>query len=89
MTAEFDGYETDNIDRDEVFEFASRRHTPGYGPPLPPERPVCHISERCEGCPYPAHGFVCWSEDGDCLRQRVLRIYQKKESVKYGAGAVE
>ena len=26
----------------------------------PEEKPVCSRSSRCEGCPYPSHGFVCW-----------------------------
>ena len=61
---------------------------PHYGPPIAPERAEAHISEWCEGCPYPSHGFVCWSQDGDCLRKRVSRInYRKKESAKYGTGA--
>lgn len=33
-----------------------------------PERPICTRTKRCEGCPYPAHGFICWSESGPCLR---------------------
>ncbi len=84
MDDEYDGTEPEG-----GFEFKFRPYVPNYGPPVAPEKPEAHINEWCEGCPYPAHGFVCWSEDGDCLRQRVLRIYQKKESVKYGAGAVE
>lgn len=39
-------------------------------PQAPPERPAA----RCRGCPYPAHGFICWSRDGDCMRQRIARI---------------
>lgn len=35
---------------------------------LPSERPVCTREIRCKGCPYPAHGFICWSETGPCLR---------------------
>ena len=55
---------------------------PHYGPPAAPERAEAHINEWCEGCPYPAHGFVCWSRDGDCLRKRVLRMnYREGESV--------
>ncbi len=36
----------------------------------PPESP-----EKCKGCPYPAHGFVCWRQDGDCLRETVRKIF--------------
>lgn len=29
---------------------------------------------RCDGCPYPGVGFICWSPDGSCLRTEVERI---------------
>lgn len=32
------------------------------------QKPVCRKFAQCEGCPYPAHGFLCWGEDGRCLR---------------------
>ena len=38
----------------------------------PPEKPVCTESPVCRGCPYPAHGFVCWP--GNCMRRQVERI---------------
>lgn len=38
------------------------RNRPSGGPD-PPEHPVCREFERCEGCPYPSHGFVCWGPD--------------------------
>lgn len=31
---------------------------------------------RCTGCPYPAHGFVCWGED-NCLRTEMDRIMER------------
>lgn len=34
----------------------------------PPEPVSCHQSERCAGCPYPGHGFICWHGDGTCMR---------------------
>ena len=43
-------------------------------PPDPPEKVVCTHFERCQGCPYHGHGFLCWSEDGECLRDAVRRI---------------
>lgn len=57
----------------------------GYGIPTytrPPvkaveERPVCTQSELCVGCPYPTHGFICWSKDGDCIRTRMERLQKK------------
>ncbi len=35
--------------------------------------------ERCVGCPYPGHGFVCWGYDGEtCLRTEAARIMRAK-----------
>ena len=33
-----------------------------------PEPVFCIENERCRGCPYPAHGIICWHRDGTCLR---------------------
>ena len=44
-------------------------------PPPPVEPPVCMRSPLCNGCPFPGNGFICWSEDGTCMRTRL----QKKE----------
>ena len=36
---------------------------------LPNNEPVmCREYEQCDGCNYPAHGFICWHGDGKCLR---------------------
>jgi len=36
---------------------------------LPDNEPVmCREYEQCDGCNYPAHGFICWHGDGKCLR---------------------
>ena len=38
--------------------------------------------ERCAGCPYPGHGFVCWSVGKDvCIRTEVARIMARDKSV--------
>lgn len=50
--------------------------TPGYSQE-PPPKPVCSRFARCTGCPYPAHGFLCWTRDGECLRTRVEQIDQR------------
>lgn len=42
---------------------------------LRPEPPVCTRSKRCMGCPYPGHGFICWSSGEQCLRT----LTQQKE----------
>ncbi len=47
----------------------------------PEPRPVCRMFERCEGCPYPAHGFVCWGPDEGCLRSAMQKICTRKESM--------
>ena len=28
--------------------------------------------ELCTDCPYPARGFVCWSENQECLLTRMM-----------------
>ena len=48
--------------------------------PLP--RPVCRMFDRCEGCPYPAHGFICWGPDGGCLRSEMEKICAPKETMR-------
>lgn len=46
--------------------------------PAPPRQvytvPLPKDTERCEGCPYPRVGFICWSSDGTCLRTDMDRI---------------
>ena len=41
----------------------------------PPEEPARALDPECMGCPYSAHGFVCWP--GDCLRTRMAQIQKK------------
>ena len=43
--------------------------------PLP--RPICSDMPRCKDCPYPAHGFVCWRDEKNCLRTEVETIHQR------------
>lgn len=50
--------------------------------PEPVEPPVCTLFEHCKGCPYPAHGFNCWGQDGDCMRQTVRKIQGIKEDTE-------
>ncbi len=47
----------------------------------PTPRPVCQMFDRCEGCPYPAHGFVCWGPDESCLRSEMQKICTLKEEI--------
>lgn len=41
-------------------------------PPIPLRGPLDH----CTGCPYPAHGFVCWGRD-KCIRTEMARIMER------------
>ena len=34
----------------------------------------CSLFDRCKGCPYPRHGFVCWSRDGLCMREIMKKL---------------
>ena len=52
---------------------------PGYAPE-PEQKPVCRQFSRCEGCPYPAHGFLCWGSEEDCMRTRVKKLNEKESA---------
>lgn len=52
-------------------------YAPVYAPE-PEQRPVCRQFSRCEGCPYPAHGFLCWGSEDDCMRTRVKKLNEKE-----------
>ena len=43
----------------------------------PPEKPTCTEYPECEGCPYPAHGFVCWP--GNCMKKQMETIQRRNE----------
>lgn len=43
----------------------------------PSETPVCTRSELCVGCQFPASGFICWGEDGDCMKTRIMKLKEK------------
>ena len=53
--------------------------------PEPPEPVFCTENERCCGCPYPAHGVICWHRDGTCLRTDMEKIEgrQKNDSSSF------
>ena len=48
-------------------------------PPHPPPRAVCSRTPRCQGCPYPAHGFRCWNDSDGCLRETMNKISHIKK----------
>ena len=47
--------------------------------PEPPEPVFCTENERCRGCPYPAHGIVCWHLGGGCLRTDIEEIERRSK----------
>ncbi len=46
----------------------------------PPEPVVCTENERCQGCPYPRHGIVCWHRDDTCLRTDMEKIERRQKN---------
>lgn len=53
-------------------------HAPGCTPE-PEQKPICRQFSRCEGCPYPAHGFLCWRDNTDCMRTRMKKINETED----------
>ena len=45
----------------------------------PPEPVFCNEHERCQGCPYPAHGVICWHRGGGCLRTDMEEIERRRK----------
>ena len=43
------------------------------------EKPACSRSEWCQGCPHPSHGFVCWRENGKCMRTDMEKIARREK----------
>ena len=54
----------------------------------PLQKTVCHQFPRCEGCPYPAHGFLCWGGADDCMRTRVKKLNEKESEHENQSGLV-
>ncbi len=48
--------------------------------PKSPEPVFCTENERCRGCPYPAHGIVCWHRGEDCLRTDMEKIERRPKN---------
>ena len=55
-----------------------RRYSPGTSQ-AKHEVPVCTKFEKCKGCPYPTHGFVCWGNEESCLRTAFKKIIEKED----------
>lgn len=65
--------------RNDGSKWLPRSYTPSHTPE-PEQKPVCRQFSRCEGCPYPAHGFLCWSSEEDCMRTRMKRLNRKEST---------
>lgn len=61
----------------EILHLFRFTNAPGC-PPTPAPKPVCRQFSRCEGCPYPAHGFLCWGSQDDCMRTRMKKVNEKE-----------
>ena len=48
--------------------------------PTPAEPVFCTENERGHGCPYPAHGVICWHRDGTCLRTDMEKIERRQKN---------
>ena len=62
-----------------------RNGKPFHSPPREPERPTNepvqnNIKPECKGCPFPRHGFICWSSDGSCMRTRYRKEAKPDEA---------
>lgn len=64
---------------DRVNYWQLMRHVDEPGSKEPEKRPVCTAHPHCKGCPYPAHGFVCWDNEDHCMKKDLHRIYEKEE----------
>jgi len=51
----------------------------GTGPPQKYTIPLPDNLDRCDGCPYPGVGFICWSPDGSCLRTEVEKFSRQSK----------
>lgn len=49
------------------------------GPPRMHTVPPPKDPYRCEGCPYPGVGFICWSADGSCMKTDVEKISRRSK----------
>ena len=50
--------------------------------PRPMGPPVCKDRPECEGCPYPAHGFICRSKDGTCMKVNMEKLWEARRKCK-------
>lgn len=51
---------------------------------IPPDERPHGPFKSCSNCPYPSHGFICYSSEGDCLRTYMQQIHSRKKQKKQG-----
>lgn len=51
------------------------------GRPEPPE-PLRRPFISCGKCPYPSHGFQCYTAEGDCLKTHLEKVESRRKLVK-------
>ena len=49
------------------------------GPPKKYTVPSPWDLSRCDGCPYPRVGFICWSLDGTCMKTDMDRFSRARK----------
>lgn len=49
---------------------------------IPPDERPHGPFKSCGNCPYPSHGFICYSSEGDCLKTDMQRIHNKNKPKK-------
>lgn len=54
-------------DSDSLVSGSKQKHDPRPLGPFP----------SCGDCPYPSHGFICYSSEGNCLRTDMQKINQR------------
>ncbi len=47
--------------------------------PDPPQRPSGPF-ESCGNCPYPSHGFQCYTAEGDCLKTHLQKFRNQRKA---------
>lgn len=45
------------------------------------EPPLSGPFPTCEGCPYPGTGFLCYTNEGNCMRTMVQKIMERRKLV--------
>lgn len=51
------------------------------GRPEPPEQPRRPFAS-CGNCPYPSHGFQCYTTEGDCLKTHLQKFENQRKAGK-------